>query len=249
VTRGFPDAPRPGETNDHPHHVSLWFTHGSVDGVDFWTGKDAAMVQGEPEALRSGPGVATFTMQTAWTVRADKEERIVLRDRTTFRIGATASERTIDYDVELQAPPDRAVVFGDTKEGSFALRLADPLRAEGPKEPGLLSDSEGRIGKDAWGKRSTWLHATGSIDGRPVGVALFDHPQNLRHPTTWHARTYGLLAANPFGLHDFTGAAKGTGDHRLAAGASLRLRYRVLVYAGEPDLDRVSRCNADFRAR
>jgi hypothetical protein len=250
VTRSYPDAKQAGETTDHPHHQSLWFAHGDVDGVDFWSGKDAFQVEREPEAMRSGPGWCTFAMRTEWLVRGGKDAPPAwLTDRRIFRIAATSSERTIDLDLELQAPKDRPVKFGDTKEGSFALRLADPLRGEGPKEPGRLSDSEGRAGKDAWGKHADWVHATGVIDGHPVGVALFDHPQNLRHPTTWHARTYGLLAANPFGLHDFEGAAKGAGDYTIPAGGTLRLRYRVLIYAGEPDLDRVSRCNTDLRSR
>lgn len=249
ITRGWPLQPRDGESRDHPHHQGLWFTHGSVDGVDFWAGKDALLVQGDPEGLWSGPGAAGFRVETAWTVRGDGGERVLLRDRRAFRLAATPRQRTIDCDVELQAPPDRAVRLGDTKEGTFALRIADALRAEGPAAPGTLEDSEGRSGRAVWGKNAQWIHAHGVLDGVPVGVALIDHPQNLRHPTTWHARTYGLLAANPFGLHDFTGAAAGTGDVVLEPGQALRLRYRLLVYRGAPDAERVRDSAADFAAR
>ncbi len=250
VTRAFPLGEQAGGSKDHPHHVSLWCTHGAVDGLDFWAGKGTALVHGEPEELQSGPGVAGFSVATRWIVRGeDGAERLVLRDRRRWRIGATRRERTIDLDLELQAGPEAPVTLGDTKEGFFAMRVADALRVEGDGASGALVDSEGRAGKAVWGQRARWIHASGTVGEHTVGVALIDHPQNLRHPTTWHARTYGLLAANPFGVHDFTGSPKGSGDHVIPAGGVLRLRYRVLVYGGEPDAERVERAAADFAGR
>ena len=31
----------PGEAHDHPHHRGLWFTHGDVNGYDFWGNEDS----------------------------------------------------------------------------------------------------------------------------------------------------------------------------------------------------------------
>jgi hypothetical protein len=60
-----------------------------------------------------------------------------------------------------------------------------------------------------------------------------DHPSNLRHPTWWHARDYGLLAANPFGIHDFEGKEdEHLGDYTLKKDETLTLRYQVVVHQG-----------------
>ena len=67
--------------------------------------------------------------------------------------------------------------------------------------------------------------------GHFVGIALFDHPTNLRYPTYWHVRDYGLMTANPFGLSFFEGEGH-DGSHVLPAGQNLTFRYRVLVHAG-----------------
>jgi hypothetical protein len=130
---------------------------------------------------------------------------------------------------------ERGIVFGDTKEGTFALRLHPNLRLRGAVAKGAASNREGLAGAAVWGKRSAWVAYQGPVDGEEVGVAIFDHPSNPRHPTWWHARDYGLFAANPFGAHDFEGAPEGTGDLALVRGATLTLRYRVLVFRGTRD--------------
>ena len=76
-----------------------------------------------------------------------------------------------------------------------------------------------------------WVDYTGPVDGQTVGIAIFSHPENFRHPTRWHVRTYGLFCANPFGSRDFPE----TGDHEqgaytIKAGESLTLRYCVYFH-------------------
>ena len=146
--------------------------------------------------------------------------------------------RTIDVAFKLRAT-EGDVVFGDTKEGTFAMRLHPALRVQGKIASGTLTDSEGRLGKEVWGKRARWVHDYGIIDGNDVGVAIFDHPSNLRHPTWWHARTYGLIAANPFGKHDFQGGPSGSGDFVLKKGQEMTLRYQVIVHYGSWSPDRL----------
>ena len=152
----------------------------------------------------------------------------------------------IDYEIALHAPADSDVRFGDTKEGSFGIRLAESMRLkpnkhyEGKPLGRILQDTGVRNG-DTWGKRARWTAYTGPVGARTMTVVIYDHPDNLRYPTWWHVRDYGLFAANPFGIHDFEKKPKGTGDLVLRAGEKAVFRYRVLILEGEPDAERLAR--------
>ena len=81
-----------------------------------------------------------------------------------------------------------------------------------------------------------------SSERRPetVGIAIFDHPSNPRHPTWWMARSYGYVGANPFGIHAFEGKPKGTGDFRIKSGESATFRYRFVFHEGDPDQAKIA---------
>ncbi|MCZ6598670.1 MAG: PmoA family protein [Planctomycetota bacterium] len=234
ITRGWPMEELPDEAHDHPHHTSLWFAHGDVNGHDFWHGGDT-----DARILFTGMFVGDegTTFEHTWV--AGENER-VLTERRRMRFSGDHEIRTIDLDIEL-TPIDGPVTFGDTKEGTMALRLHPALRLSGPVAQGEVQNSEGVTGKDVWGKRAKWVVYSGPIDDQVVSVALFDHPENPRHPTWWHARDYGLFAANPFGAHDFEGAPEGTGDLTLEPDESLRFRYRVLIRLGTAEAEALER--------
>lgn len=236
MTRNWPIAEAaPGEEKDHPHHTSLWFTHGSLNGVDFWSEKPDSgkiVVQGTPD-VTSGSQAVVIRSRELWQTADGKP---VCSSATTLRCGLDGSDRFIDYTIRIEATHG-SVTFGDTKEGTMGLRSHPALNLTGKVARGKARNSEGQTGRDIWGKKARWVDYSGPVDGRVVGIACFDHPSNLRHPTTWHARDYGLIAANPFGLHDFDRAANppGTGNHVIPEGGSLELRYRWLFHEGEPD--------------
>lgn len=240
VTRGFPIAPGPDDERDHPHHRSLWFAHGDVDGVDFWHGKGRIEALGFEVALPS-KSFASVKLALVW--RAD-DGRELLRERRRYTFHAEKGLRWIDAQHTLE-PANSAAVFGDTKEGTFALRLAPTLNSEGAVATGRLCDAEGRVDTAVWGKRAAWIATTGEVptptgERRALTVALVEHPQNLRAPTWWHARTYGLLAANPFGRAAFEGGlAESDGSFALSRGETLTLRYRVLVGDGPLSPERI----------
>lgn len=240
LTRNWPMSEMDGEERDHPHHRSLWFAHGAVglaDGgkrYDIWNGRDgSAIVHRKIVTVESGKS-GVLRAANSWVDPGGDE--MLREERTmTFRAGTFDTGqawRAIDFDVRLRAG-DRDIVLGDTKEGTMAIRVAATLRHQGERAAGSMRNSEGVEGVDVWGKRAAWVHYTGPVDGKPVGIAIFDHPENFRHPTWWHARAYGLFAANPFGVHNFEKAEKGTGDWTIAAGRELRLRYRLLFHDGE----------------
>lgn len=231
-----------GEPHDHPHHESLWFTHGDVNGHDFWASHPLA---GKP-ALASGPRIEHVQilrcesgpvgiLETAnrWVTAAGE---VVCTDTRRIEFSAAADVRTIDYSVTIHAGAE-PVTFGDTKEGTMALRVRPELQPKAVDASrgvtGRIVNSEGHENAAAWGKSARWVDYSGRIDGIMTGVAILDHPDNLRHPCHWHARDYGLVAANPFGLHDFTGAEKGSGDHVIPAGGTLVFRSLFVFHAGD----------------
>jgi len=152
--------------------------------------------------------------------------------------GTTEAGRYIDIGVTIHASHGD-VTFGDTKEGTMGIRMHPLLRLQTDEKRGNHTakgnavNSEGIEGKAIWGKRAQWVDYWAPIDGQTVGIAIFDHPSNPRHPTWWHARYYGLVAANPFGIHDFENKPEGTGDMKIASGESVSFRYRFLFHKGD----------------
>jgi len=239
VTLNFPMLEgMPGESADHPHHESLWFAHGDVNGYDFWQGSDAGehIVHDRFERLRWKNGRAVVRSRNLWLA----DDRVLCTEERTMSFGFDERGRVIDFTFVL-SPTFEPLVFGDTKEGLMALRLAPQLRLKGPVAGGHCLSSTGARDDDCWGKRAGWMAYWGELGGETISVVLFDHPDNPRHPAWWHARDYGLFAANPFGVHDFEGKPEGTGDLRLELGESLTFRYRLRIHTGGPDVGALDR--------
>jgi hypothetical protein len=238
VTRGWPVEPRPGEPTDHPHHVGFWLSYGDVNGVDFWgnsTGLSpdqqrakGTIVHRRIEQVRSGEqGRGALTVASEW-VRPGGGT--VLRERTAYAFAGAAGRRVVDRVATLEAAGE-AVALQDNKEGTLGLRLTPALEhpsAQNPQGTGLYHSSEGREGGAVWGTRGRWLMLTGMVAGGPVTIALLDHPTNPGHPTYWHARTWGLFAANPLGQKALSGG-KETLGFSIPAGKSARFAYRLLI--------------------
>lgn len=229
MTRNYPLKPAlPNEEQDHPHHQSLWFAHGDINGIDFWTVGEKAgkiIVQGEPKVSTSN-GATTLTTTESWQ---GPDQKVILTSDTTIVCSADKEDRIIDYTITLHAS-ETELLFGDTKEGTMALRVRPELNLPSKKGLATITNSEGLTGDAAWGKHAAWVDFSAPIEGHTVGIACFDHPSNLRHPTTWHARDYGLFAANPFGLHDFEKADKGAGNFTLKKGGAQTFKYRWVFH-------------------
>jgi hypothetical protein len=242
MTRNWPMKTVPNEELDHKHHRSLWFTHGSVNGHDFWSeDKDFGRIlhDGFIE-IRSGPDSGVIRSRNRWVSHDDV---LVCRDERTLRVYApsAADERMFDFEITVFALPDSDLRFGDTKEGTMAIRLAETMRLKGEFGKGHIVNSEGARDGETWGKRAKWCDYSGPVDGRVVGVAIFDHPGNPRFPTWWHVRDYGLFAANPFGQHDFEKLPdKKAGDLVVPAGKSVTFRYRFLLHDGDEKQGKVA---------
>jgi hypothetical protein len=266
VTRGFPLDPRPRERVDHPHHVGLWFNHGNVNGLDFWNNSDAIPAERVAKMgtilhrriveARSGAREGRLSIETAWVT---PDQTHLLREMTTFVFRGGADVRTIDRITTLTAL-DQKVVFTDSKEGVLGLRVTRALEQPADKPEtftdasgkptavpvldntgvtGKYLSSEGKAGDAVWSTRAKWTLLGGTVDNEPVTLAILDHPSNPGYPTHWHARGYGLFAANPLGDKELNEPAPF--NFTLEPGQSATFRYRVLVVSAAPSHDRVER--------
>jgi hypothetical protein len=248
LTRDFPMKETPGEERDHPHHRALMFVHGDANKIDFWNEGKAGPPLPKGRTVHDGL-VETANGETGMLRARNRwlapDGRVIATDETTLRFrDAGGGNRTLDYEVTIHALPDTPLVMGDTKEGTMSIRVAQWLTLP-HKYKGQVVPGEGHIlsaagDRDAavWGKRAAWCDYYAARNGRIYGVAIFDHPQNLRHPTWWMARDYGLFAANPFGQHEFEPDKKhprDQGDHTIPAGGNLMLRYRFFFHQGDPE--------------
>jgi hypothetical protein len=251
ISRPFPigndvSGGNPKASSFEPHQRPLYFAHGNIDGLDFWGesafvkyyddhfrqayGRMAAPVVEEVHA-----GSDSGIIRTKFTLE-DPNHRPVGQERQIFTFRGDDATRTIDCNFVLLAS-DGPLTLGDTKEGTFGIRLGPDLSAP----LGHMINSHGAHGeKEIWGKTADWVNYYGTVAGRHVGIVVFDHPKSFRHPTTWHARGYGLLAANPFGIREFTNDPNQDGSWTIPEGKSLEFRYRVVIYDGDMSPEQIA---------
>lgn len=262
VTRGFPLVKLPGERTDHPHHVSLWFNYGNINGVDFWnTPPDSVKTSYDASKMgvirhrgyrniTNGRTSASVDLTMDW-IMPDGAKILQQDEQMIFRAGKDV--RIVDRIITLTAQ-DKKVVFEDSKEGALGIRVARELE-EPATRPEVFTDangvptsvpalnnegvdgkylsSEGLKGeKEAWGRRAKWMTLSNKVKGEDVSLAIFDHPLNPTYPTYWHARGYGLFAANPFGAKEFT-KGQTVLNYTLQPGEKITLRFRVLIHSGQ----------------
>jgi hypothetical protein len=259
ITRGFPLNPKAGERADHPHQIGMWLTYGNVNGLDFWgNGSKGLGIRNanggvvkhlKTEKISEGSGEGSFTTTESWVDTSDVE---LLREVTEFHFIAKGNIRIIDRKTILTAG-EKAVNLPDTKEGMFGIRVARQLelptvgnvvlynedgttsREKDTLNTGITGNylsSEGISGEEVWGTRARWMHLFGNIEDEKISLVICDHPENPNYPTYWHARTYGLFAANPLGVKDFTNG-KDSLNFSISPGQSVTFRYRVIVASGE----------------
>lgn len=272
VTRGFPMDPRPGERVDHPHHVGLWFNYGDVNGVDFWNNSDALPAEQQAKMGRilhrrvvsatGGKGRGELVVEADWQM---PDGTTALRERTRFVFQADGASRGIERTTELKAQA-QTVRFPDNKEGTIGMRVARALEEPSDKPEvftdasgkptavpalnnagvnGLYTSSEGITGGAVWGTRGRWMALAGKVEGEDVVLLMVDHPENPGYPTYWHARGYGLFAANPLGQAALSGG-KQTLNFALAPGQSASFRYLLRLLPGPFSKERAEQVAAAF---
>ena len=257
ITRGYPVAPRPGERTDHPHHLGLWLNYESVNGLDFWNNSDAISAERKPHygsirhvkvvSKESKKDKARLETSSQWV---DQQGQVLLNESTLFVFMKSGNDYIIDRISKLEAKAPQ-VVFKDVKDGMLAIRVSRQLEQPSKENSkfvdahgnvttvppsdsqvtGLYVNQEGLTGDNIWGKRSKWACLNGKQDGETVSIAIIDHPKNPGYPTYWHARGYGLFAANPLGQKVFS-EGKEELNLVLAQGQKAVFRYRVIIHSG-----------------
>jgi hypothetical protein len=229
ITRAYPMREAgEHERNDHIHHRSFWFTHGDVNGIDFWSEVEGHgnIIHQDFTTLKSGEtGIIETTND--WLGPDGKRH---CQDTRKLTFGANRTAYWIDFDTTVTAS-DGPVKFGDTKEGSFGVRTAGSMKITADLG-GTVLNANGDKDGNAWGKSAAWVDYVGPVKDNTVGIAIMNHPSSFRFPTYWHVRTYGLFTANPFGLHHFKGNNNIDGSYTLAKGETMTLRYRVYIHKG-----------------
>lgn len=256
VTRGFPLKTASADPTDHPHHVGLWFNFENVNGLDFWNNSYAIPADKKSGygwiktdrviETTSGPkGILSY--HANWT---NQKNNVLLEETTRFEFSGSDRQRIIDRTTVLKA--DTTVRFTDAKDGLLGLRLAHALQIPTSEDQKFTDDkgnvtvvkggtdkiangnyltSEGKQGNDAWSTRGVWCKVFGKMGNDSVSIAIIDHPKNPNYPTFWHARGYGLFAANPLGEKVFTNG-KSEKNLTLKKGESVSFRFRILIDSG-----------------
>jgi hypothetical protein len=260
LVRDYPMKVTAGEDQDHKHHRALMFAHSDANKIDFWNEGTSGTPYPKGNTVNQGilgvksGNLGLLRTKNRWEA---PDGKLIATDETIIKFHGTATARAIDYEVKIQATPDAPLVLGDHKDGTMAIRVAQWMNAprkQGQREipgNGTIVTSTGERNTAAWGKRAPWCDYHAPKDGKTYGIAIFDHPQNLRHPTWWMAREYGLFAANPFGQRDFESTKEkplpaGLGDYKIPAGGSLTLRYRFYFHLGDEKAGKVAEAYAEY---
>lgn len=266
MTRDYPFQEVEGESHDHPHHTGLSFTYGSngeVNGNSFWANPHDRNPLGQgvrlPQIrhislvnLKATSDEASISVLNHWV---GKNGEPVVAEERKMTFSADDQAYYIDFTITL-SPLDEPVTFEDTKEGMFAIRVADWLAesANGTLEEstGIYTNPDGlQTEKNIWGKPSAWMNLEGEKNGRRAGISILHHPSSLNYPTYWHARGYGCFAANPIGRYDYE-TGRGLENPRtrqltLKPGEKALFRFRVIVYEGPKSMQQMKRDFADYR--
>lgn len=260
ITRGFPLLPKAGDATDHPHHIGLWLNYENVNGLDFWNNSFAIPANkkaqygsikmvGQPIFKSGKEGNLSYKAQ--W-VNAAKE--VLLNESSSFVFSEQANSWIIDRTTTLTAVQE--VKFTDAKDGFIGLRVAHELQMPS-KETKKYTDDKGIVttvvatkdsiangnyinsngiqGDDTWSKKAPWCMLYGKMGNDTISIVIIDHPKNIGYPTNWHARGYGLFAANPLGEKIFTNG-KAERNLTLQKGESVTFKYRIVIAANKARL-------------
>ena len=261
VTRSFPLESREGDPTDHPHHIGVWFNFENLNGLDFWNNSYAIPANKKNlygwvrtdrilETKSGKTGVLTY--HANWT---NQQKEVILEETTRYEFSGSKNQRVIDRFTTLKA--DKDAVFKDAKDGLLGLRIAHELQMPEAKDQkftdnkgnttlvkggtdrianGNYLTSAGKKGDDAWSSRGVWCKVFGKMGTDSVSITIIDNPKNPNYPTYWHARGYGLFAANPLGEEIFTNG-KSKKMLTLQKGESVTFRYRIVITNGSQTID------------
>jgi hypothetical protein len=226
-------------TIDHAQHPplhawqrSIWIGAGDVNGADQWTFK-ATPVPKQRHIKFDKVSKDGFREELVWEGKAGEP---MLHEVRTARFLSYGDEaRGINIGIAFTPVAGDVTFFNHRDHGILSARPI-PSIAEAPH---FAADD----GSDQCNQRTSWCDESGSIDGKTYGIAIFDDPENPRHPPLWHAGPNARLATDIFLTHP--GAPKDDPDHKLGdftirAGETVRFRYGIVIHSGNATAARIS---------
>jgi hypothetical protein len=244
MTRAFPMKDVPGEKQDHPHHRSVCFGLQNAGGFNTWHERLTFTRDGRVDEQKEATlGRQVHTKVIRAEASGDSATLVVECDNVTpggdvymrqtrtvdFHVADNGS-RVMDIEIVLAGVKKGMTVVGK-KDSGLSVRVAHSMCVDAGLGGRIVNSNGDEDGK-AWGKRVPWVDFNGPVDGRTMGVAMFNHPDSFRHPTPWHVRSYGLFTANPFALKEVAGE-ENSGDFELKSGQSIVLKHRLIFHDGD----------------
>lgn len=216
-----------------PHHQSLFFGCDHVNGGNYWQDSlERGQIVSQTIKLIEPTGErAGFIDHAIWEREGASSP---FRDQRRVWISApTEDKRIIDIEIILTALED--VTITNTNHSLFSARMVPELSVN---SGGTMINSRGDKGEeDTIGKPAEWISYGGPREGTFEGLVIMDHPSHPWHPAPWFTRNYGFFSPTP--MHWLEG-----GRMDIPRGNTLRMQYRVVVYAGErtvPDINFIYR--------
>jgi hypothetical protein len=240
---GLTDFGKPHDpTGSHAHHYSIWIAHANVDAHDFWSEKGGLITHESFELLEDGPVFCRMVQKAKWLwdpASTKEEAQAVLSERRTLTFYRGAPDfRLIDVELEFAPAGRDPVTLGQTNFGFLAVRVAQSMTVfDGGGE--LLNSYGDRNERAAHAKQADWTDQSGPVDqDRWGGIAIFDHPDNPRHPTYWHCRNDGWAGA-AFNLRE---------AYKIEPDKPLRLKYRLCLHRYDAGRGNVTQRYAEYEA-
>ncbi|MFQ5806783.1 MAG: DUF6807 family protein [Phycisphaerae bacterium] len=223
---------------DHPWHHGHWFSWKYVNGLNYW---EESRETGESDGRTTIRGVEItspddHTARIQMTLHYGRPgAKPVLIEERLIEVSAPneAGRYHLDWTMTFRAGMDEVVLdrtpLSHEKGGKIwggyaglAFRLAKGLQElQAVSSKGEVTEWKNQRHRS----KATAMEYHGLIDGRPAGVAILDHPENLNAPSPWYLINSDVMTyINP--------AVICFGPHTLPAGESLTLRYRTIIHPG-----------------
>jgi len=226
---------------DHPWHYGLWFSWKYINGLNYWEeDRNTGLSQGRTEInnIEVKPRddySAQIAMQLSYHPPG---QPAVLTESCIIRLGKPDENGgyRIDWMSRFTAGAadvllDRTPIPGEKGGQSWGGYAGLSVRVAKNVTDWYLADSEGRKDLQAHGKKARWMSFGGlAAESKEFSIAVFDHPDNLRHPSP------GFVIMDPkvpFGY--FSPALLFNKPYTLPAGKSFSLKYRFLIHPGRAE--------------
>jgi hypothetical protein len=220
----------PRDPQTHSHHNSVWISHESVGGTNFWGDSGAARIAHVRTIRMDDSDAAAFVeTENAWLDKAGAKILTEYR-RTRARVLADG-DWLLEIDLQLEAPGVASVEIGQSAFGFIGVRMAKTIGVH--DGGGTIRNSEGGVDEaGCFRKPARWCDYSGPLT-RDIwgGATLMDHPSNLNHPAPFHVRDDGWMGI----------ASTFPGAHSIQPGAPLRLRFAVYVHGGKLSAEALQR--------